>query len=236
MSVEIRRGSSRFTERAAGRLSHHGFSFGPHLDPDRLSFGPMVCHDDHLLGRGTGFEEHPHEGLEIVTWVVSGAVVHEDGSGGSAVLGAGECGVLTAGSGVRHSEIAGPDGPARFVQVWLTPDDPSAAPAHRHAPVDAAPGDGPVRVVGEGGPLAVGVAGAALDVARLGAGETVTLPAASRVHAFLTTGALLRSSLAEPLAAGDTLCVVHEEAGGTGPSSYDVTAAVPTELLVWSFR
>lgn len=227
MNVEIRRGTDRFVEREAGRLTHHSFSFGPNLDPERMSFGPMVCHDDHLLARGTGFEEHPHAGLEIVTWVVSGSVVHRDGTGSEAVLRAGGCGVLTAGSGVRHSELAGDDGPARFVQVWLTPDDPDAPPRYATSAVDAAPGRGLVRVVGDSGALAVGVAGAALDVARLEAGEVLTLPAAPRVHAFVATGALLRSSLAEPLSAGDAFCVTVE-------TSYDVTAAVPTELLVWS--
>ncbi|HWJ09446.1 MAG TPA: pirin family protein [Nocardioides sp.] len=228
MNAEIRRGTDRFVERAAGRLTHHAFSFGPHLDPERLSFGPMVCHDDHVLGPRTGFEEHPHEGLEIVTWVVSGTLVHRDGTGASAVLNAGECGVLSAGSGVRHAEIAGEDGPARFVQVWLTPDSPDAPPHHATAPVAAEPGQGLVRVVGDGGPLSVGVAGATLDVARLAAGESVALPATRLVHAFVATGALLRSSLAEPLSAGDAYCLVDR-------TSYDVTAAVPTELLVWSF-
>jgi hypothetical protein len=228
VSVEIRRGSSRFVERAQGRLSHHGFSFGPHFDPERLAFGPMVCHDDHLLGRGTGFEEHPHEGLEIVTWVVSGTLVHRDATGAAVELGPGDCGVLSAGAGVRHSEIASNAGTARFVQVWLTPDSPDLAPTYARAAVAAAPGDGLVRVVGEGGPLAVGVAGAALDVVRLAAGERVTLPEAAKVHAFVTTGALLRSSLAEPLSAGDAFCM-------TDAAAYEVTAAVPTELLVWTF-
>ncbi|KRB78362.1 hypothetical protein ASE01_03555 [Nocardioides sp. Root190] len=228
MTVEIRRGSSRFTEREAGRLSHHSFSFGAHYDPERLSFGPIVCHDDHLLGRGNGFAEHAHEGLEIVTWVVSGSVVHTDGTGASAVLGTGECGVLSAGAGVRHTELAGPDGPARFVQVWLTPDDASGEPTHATAGVEAVPGAGLVRVVGPGGPLSVGVEGAAFEVARLGAGEVLTLPAAERAHVYLTTGALLRFSLAEPLAAGDAICLTDEP-------SYDVTASVPTEILVWRF-
>ncbi len=228
VNVEIRRGTDRFVERAPGRLTHHAFSFGPHLDPDRLSFGPMVCHDDHVLARRTGFEEHPHAALEIVTWVVSGSLVHRDGTGASAVLAAGECGVLSAGSGVRHSEIASDEGPARFVQVWLTPDSPDTTPRHAKAAVAAGPGRGPVRLVGEGGPLGVGVAGAAFDVARLDASESLALPAAPLVHAFVATGALLRSSLAEPLSAGDAFCV-------SDGASYSVTAAVPTELLVWSF-
>ena len=226
--MEIRRGTARFVERAAGRLSHHAFSFGPHLDPDRLSFGPMVCHDDHVLGPGAGFDEHPHAGLEIVTWVVSGAVVHRDDTGAEELLRAGDCAALSAGTGVRHSELAADTGPARFVQVWLRPDEPDRPPAYARARVAAEPGAGLVRLVGDGGPLAVGTGGARLDVVRLDAGEAVALPAASRVHAFVATGALLRSSLAEPLSAGDALCV-------TGGTSYELRAGVPTEILAWSF-
>ncbi len=227
MTVEIRRGTARFADRAPGRLTRHSFSFGPHYDPERLSFGPMICHDDHLLGSGRGFDEHPHSGLEIVTWVVSGALAHTDSEGRSVTLGAGECAVHTAGSGIRHSEHATADGPARFVQVWLTPDDPGAAPRYGKASVDLEPGAGLVPVVGAGGPLTVGTAAASYAVARLGAGETLTLPAAPRVHAFVATGALLRSSMAEPLAAGDAFCFTDEPA-------YDVTAGVPTDVLVWS--
>ena len=59
-----------------GRTTRHSFSFGDHYDPENVGFGPMVCHDDHLLRGGAGFPDHPHRDLEIVTWVLSGAVVH----------------------------------------------------------------------------------------------------------------------------------------------------------------
>lgn len=228
MSVEIRRSTTRFAERRPGMVTHHSFSFGSVYDPERLSFGPMVCHDDHLMGTGRGFDEHPHDGLEIVSWVVAGAVEHQDSLGGSRVLRAGECGVLTAGAGVRHSERATGPGPARFVQVWLTPATPAAEPTHRSATPEVAPGAGLVPVVGAGGPLSVDVPGASFAVARLGLGESVTIPAAARVHVFVATGALLRFSLAEPLGAGDAFEM-------TGEGDHTVTAAVPTELLVWSF-
>ena len=68
-------------ERERGRRTQHGFSFGAHYDPDWLSFGPIVCHDDHLLGAGKGFDEHPHSDLEIVTFVVSGSLRHTDSLG-----------------------------------------------------------------------------------------------------------------------------------------------------------
>ena len=216
-------------ERAQGRRTQHAFSFGAHYDPQWLSFGPMVCHDDHLLGRGQGFEEHPHADLEIVTFVVSGSLVHADSLGTEESLGAGDVAVLSAGAGVRHREVAATSGPARFVQVWLKPDQVGTPPAYARTSTDAVqPGAGLVPVAGTGSELEVGVAGAAYAVARLAADETVTLPAAGRLHAYVASGALVRSSLAAPLETGDAYCFVDEPA-------HQVTAAAPTELLVWTF-
>lgn len=228
MTVRIRRTAARFVDREPGRLTRHAFSFGTAYDPDWVAFGPMVCHDDHLLGAGRGFDEHPHSGLEILTWVVSGTVVHQDSAGDRVELGPGECGLLSAGSGIHHSEHASAHGPARFVQVWLTADDPSAQPHHDRTAVSATPGDGLVPLAGTGAPLRLGVADASYAVARLGAGEQLTLPEAPRVHAFVATGALRRSSMAEPLQAGDGFFL-------DGEPERTVTAGVPTELLVCVF-
>jgi quercetin 2,3-dioxygenase len=229
VTVTIRRSSSRFVEREQGRRTQHGFSFGAHYDPEWLSFGPMVCHDDHLLGSGRGFEEHAHTDLEIVTYVVTGSLVHADSLGTSGVLEAGEVAVLSAGAGVRHSEMAAATSSARFVQVWLTPDQVGTPPAYARTSTRAAvPGAGLVPIAGAGSDLEIGVAGASYAVARLGANEKVILPAAARIHVYVVSGALQRSSLAEPLQAGDAFCFVDE-------SGHQVTAAAPTELLVWTF-
>ena len=83
VAVEIRRGTHRFMERVQGRLTAHAFSFGSSYDADHVRFGPMVCHDDHLLRVGEGFPPHDHADLTIVTWVISGALAH-DGSAGPA--------------------------------------------------------------------------------------------------------------------------------------------------------
>lgn len=227
--MEIRRSSSRFVERSPGRRTQHGFSFGAHYDPEWLSFGPMVCHDDHLLGRGRGFDEHAHADLEIVTYVVSGALEHRDSLGTFGTLAAGEVAVLSAGAGVRHSEAAAATGQARFVQVWLTPDRAGSVPKYaRSAATDSRPGAGLVPIVGAGSGLEVGVAGAAYGVARLDAGERLILPVASRLHLYVASGVLLRSSMAAPLEAGDAFCFTDEPA-------HQVRAGVPTEILVWTF-
>ena len=212
MKVVIRRGSDRFVERVSGRLSKHGFSFGEHYDPDWLGFGPLVCHDDHLLGSGIGFDAHSHEGVEIVSYVVEGELVHTDGAGEQVVVPAGSAAVWVPGEGAlgTHSEHASANGPCRFVQVWLR--STGEAPGYRV--VDPALG------------LSVGTA--ALQLVRLDGGETYTFPAAPMVHAFVATGALLRASLAEPLSAGDAYLL-------TDRSDVTVTAGVPTTLLVWTF-
>jgi redox-sensitive bicupin YhaK (pirin superfamily) len=219
VSVEIRRGTGRFLTRGEGHFTRHSFSFGQHYDPDNVRFGALVCHDDHLLGPGRGFEDHPHRDLDIVTWVITGELHHSDSDGHTGVVRRGEVQVLSAGSGVTHAEIAGPDGPTRFVQSWLTPAVEGVPPSYAVTPVEVVPGE--LTEV-------VRVGDAVLRVARLAAGDTVALPGGAHQHVYVATGALVRFSMAEPLSEGDALRMVDEP-------EHAVTAAVPTELLVWSF-
>ena len=205
-------------ERHAGRATWHSFSFGADYDPDRVSFGPMVCHDDHRLALGQGFPTHSHRGLVIITWVLQGSLTHTDPSGSAVEVEPGSVAVLRAGAGFEHSEVASSP-QTRFVQVWLTADG-ETEPAYDVASVDL-----------DGGSLVTASAplpGAAFAVARLDAGQTATLPAAPLVHVFVARGALTRFSLAEPLHDGDAFLMTNEPA-------HEVTAPVPTELLVWSF-
>ncbi|MEP9384395.1 pirin family protein [Nocardioides cheoyonin] len=207
-------------------MTWHSFSFGGHYDPTRTGYGPMVCHDEHLLGEGRGFDTHHHERLEIVTWVLSGALEHRDSTGSATVLRPGSVGLLSAGSGVEHSEIASAP-QTRFVQVWLAaaPGAESRPPSYAVSPVPLVDGSfvEALRVADvEQGP-------AVLSVARLDAGQEVVLPEGRLRHLFVASGALLRNSLAEPLVAGDAFEISDER----GPVA--VTAGVPTQLLLWSF-
>ena len=221
MSTELRRGTGRLVTREPGRETFHSFSFGPHYDPANLSHGPLVCHDEHRLEPGAGFPDHRHTDLEIVTWVVSGELVHD----GTSVLRPGQVAVQSAGSGVVHSEVAGGT-PVRFVQAWLRPDDVGGTPSRAVAAVSYA--DGALTpVAGEGSALPLEVAGATLAACRLREGDAVTLPQAHRLHAFVVTGRVLGAD--EALDAGDALRLVDEP----GPT---LTAAGDAELLVWTFR
>ena len=230
VSVEIRRGTARFLTRGDGYVTRHSFSFGAHYDPGNVGFGPMVVHDDHLLRAGRGFDDHRHRDTEIVTWVLTGALEHRDLDGRAVTVRPGEVQVQSAGSGITHAESAGAGGPVRLVQAWLTPDETDTAPSYAVAPVSLPPGE--LVVVASGhrpAPARLGVRDATFLIARLGPGDTVALPDEPRQHVFVGAGALRRSSLAEPLADGDAFRIVDQP-------GLELTAAVPTELLVWSFH
>jgi redox-sensitive bicupin YhaK (pirin superfamily) len=229
MTMALYAGSERTSATAAGRVTRHSFSFGPHYDPANLGFGPLVCHNDDVLdpsGAGVaGYPDHPHSELEIVTWVLEGALVHTDSTGARHVVEAGRAQVLSAGTGIRHSEVADrASGRCRFVQAWLAPSLPGAVPSYvlGEAP---GPSSGLLEVVGGDG-LPIGTTGARLLVARLLAGQSVELPEDPRQHVFAATGAVEIGG--RPLRAGDAVRI-SDEPGRV------VRASEPTELLVWSF-
>ncbi|WP_210649639.1 pirin family protein [Nocardioides sp. SYSU D00065] len=225
MSTVLYVGSRRSSSTAAGRVTHHSFSFGPHYDPANLGFGPLVCHNDDRLDPGAGYPEHPHSELEIVTWVLEGALVHTDSTGARHVVEAGHAQVLSAGAGIRHSEVAdASSGRCRFVQAWLAPSRPGGAPSYVRGEAPA-PGTGLAEVVGGDG-LPIGARGARLLVARLANGQSVTLPQDPRQHVFAATGAAEVAGLA--LGAGDAVRLADEP-------GHVVTARADAELLVWSF-
>lgn len=195
MGVVLYGGSHRFRTTEPDRTTRHSFSFGPHYDPANLGFGPLVAHNDDLVSPAGGYPDHPHRDLEIVTWVIDGALLHTDSVGHRSLLRPGTVQVQSAGSGMRHAEIADPgSGPTRFVQAWLRPDEPGLPPERHLASDPGLAGAGLVPVVGrpsaDGAALPLGVAGAGLLVARLAAGEEVRLPEGSRQHVFVAEGAV----------------------------------------------
>ena len=225
MAVALYAGWQRSSSTAAGRVTKHSFSFGPHYDPANLGFGPLRCHNDDVLDPSSGYPDHPHSELEIVTWVLEGALVHTDSTGARHVVEAGRAQVLSAGTGIRHSEIADPgSGRCRFVQAWLAPTDPGTEPAYVLGEVPP-PASGLVDVAGGSG-LPLGVVGARLLVARLAPGGTVTLPDDPRQHVFAATGSVVVGD--ESLAAGDAVRITDEP-------GHLVRASEASELLVWSF-
>lgn len=185
MTVELRRGADRFRTRAEGRDTFHSFSFGPFYDPANLGFAALVAHNDENLPPGTGYDDHRHSDVEIVTWVLDGALRHTDSTGRTAVLEPGEVLRTSAGSGIVHAEVSASTGPTRFLQTWLRPDEAGVVPSFASTTV----GTGPdlVEVVGPTGAVDVGTRGARLFVGSPGPG-TLILPDAPRLHVFVVSG------------------------------------------------
>ncbi|MGI3784620.1 MAG: pirin family protein [Janthinobacterium lividum] len=241
--VEVRRSADRFTTVAPARTdevaegwttTRHSFSFGEHYDPERVGFGPLQALNDETVRAGEGYPEHTHRDVEIVSWVLSGALAHSDSSyddRSPVTIAPGNVQVLSAGSGVTHAEGAADDASVHFVQTWVRPDEPGGTPDW------AGGGVADLRLAAEWVPVASGSdpdaltalrsRGTTLWVTRLTAGEGRTLPAAPSAYAFLARGSVDVDGVGL-LDEGDALQL-------TLPAPLLVTARSPAELLVWTF-
>lgn len=104
------------------------FSFGDYHNPKRVSFGSLRVINDDVIAAGAGFDMHPHKDMEIITYVRDGAILHRDSMGNAGRTGAGDVQVMSAGTGVYHSEAASPDQPTRSYQIWIRPRERSLPP------------------------------------------------------------------------------------------------------------
>lgn len=121
--IDVRRAAARYRVDMPGITSWHCFAAGPHYDPDNLSFGPVIACDEHLLEPGAGFTAHRHARVELLSWVLDGALRHEDPGGRVAIVRPGQVQYQRAGAGIEHVERNASDAaPLRFVQLWLSDD------------------------------------------------------------------------------------------------------------------
>lgn len=108
--------------------ARHHFSFADYVDPDRMQFGPLRVWNDDLFRAGGGFPMHSHRDMEIITYVHTGAITHEDSLGHRGVTTAGNVQVMSAGRGIIHSEFNHGDGDLGLFQIWILPDRAGHAP------------------------------------------------------------------------------------------------------------
>ena len=109
--------------------TRHHFSFAGYRDPDRMGWGALRVWNDDEIAPGAGFPPHPHADMEIITYVREGAVTHRDSLGNEGRTEAGDVQVMSAGSGVRHSEYNLEPGATSLFQIWVLPDRAGGAPA-----------------------------------------------------------------------------------------------------------
>lgn len=243
-TVDVRRAGERFVTRASWLDSKHSFSFSHHWDPRNTHHGVLLVNNDDVVAPGTGFETHPHRDMEIVTWVLEGSLVHQDSEGHRGVIHPGLAQRMSAGTGILHSEkndawragVGEPhDRPVRFVQMWVLPDELGIEPGYEQLDVTGELDRGSWVTVASGmdryrdeSAIRIRNRYAALHVARLQPGTTVTIPDAPWTHVFVARGSVDMEGVG-PLGEGDAVRL-------TGVGGQALTAAGDAEVLVWEMH
>ena len=129
--VDIRRGDDRGTTEFGWLHSRHSFSFGRYHDPERNSFRSLRVLNDDTIDPGGGFGRHPHDNMEIISWMLDGALEHTDSSGRRGVVKPGDVQVMTTGRGIEHSEMnASRTEAAKLIQIWIEPAERNLEPTY----------------------------------------------------------------------------------------------------------
>jgi redox-sensitive bicupin YhaK (pirin superfamily) len=134
MKNVIHRNETRGRAHHGWLKSHHTFSFADYFRPDRMNFGALRVLNDDEVDPGKGFLTHPHKNMEIVTIPLSGALRHRDSTGREAVIRHGEVQIMSAGSGIAHSEVnASEEEPVTLLQIWVLPEEIDISPRYDQA-------------------------------------------------------------------------------------------------------
>lgn len=212
--------------------ARHHFSFANYYDPNRMSWGRLRVWNDDEIAAKSGFPPHPHADMEIITYVRTGAITHEDSMGNRGRTGAGDVQVMSAGTGVRHSEFNLEDETTTLFQIWIETDKPGARPGWGMKPFPKADRSGKFQVLASGNPV-----DGALDInadarvlgATLKAGESLTYELAEGRRAYLVPAV-------GTVEVNGTVLNARDGAGIKDEPSLTVTAREDAELVMVDSR
>ena len=207
--MQVRKGNERGFGDHGWLRSFHSFSFADYYDPDNMGFGALRVINEDRVTPGMGFGTHGHSDMEIISYVLEGAVEHKDSMGNGSVIRPGDVQRMSAGTGVRHSEFnpSKTDG-VHFLQIWIEPGVKGIAPSYEEKHFDAASKRGKLRLVASSDAREGSVKlhqDASLYAALVDGAEKVThtLAAGRRAYVHVARGSV--SVNAQALAAGDAL-------------------------------
>lgn len=213
--------------------SRHSFSFGQYYDPDHMGFGALrVINDDRVSG-GAGFDTHGHKDMEIISYVLEGALAHRDSLGSGSVIRPGDVQVMSAGTGIRHSEFnASKTDPVHFLQIWIIPEKQGLKPAYAEKHFPETERLGGLRLVaspdGRDGSLAIRQ-DASIHAAVLEKGSELGHPLAAGRRYWLQAAKGMLDVNGQPVMEGDGLAITKEE-------SLSLRARTRSEILLFDLQ
>lgn len=232
-NIEIRRADERGRTRIGWLDSAHSFSFGRYYDPSRMGYRSLRVINDDWIQPGAGFGEHGHDNMEIISWAVEGGLRHGDSLSNSYVLRPGEVQVMSAGTGIRHSEFNDSSTePAHFLQVWIEPASVSVAPRYGQKAIDAGARRNAFAPIASGRDADVEAGAlpihqdAAVLIADIDAGASASyaLGEGRGAYVYVVTGAVELAGHA--LSAGDAAIVET-------PGAFTVTAGAASQVMLF---
>lgn len=138
MELTLHRATTRGHAHHGWLNSHHTFSFASYQNPKRMNFGVLRVLNDDIVAGGMGFSTHPHENMEIVSIPLEGDLQHKDSMGNSTVIRQGDIQVMSAGTGVQHSEFnKNADQEVKFLQIWMFPNKMNVTPRYDQMTLNA---------------------------------------------------------------------------------------------------
>lgn len=213
--ITVRNAADRGVTRLPWLDSRHTFSFAEYFDPEHVGFRSLRVINDDRVREGAGFGRHPHRDMEIVSYVLEGAIAHRDSLGTGSTLRPGDVQRMTAGTGILHSEFNPSESePLRFLQIWILPERPGLAPGYEQRAFPESERRGRLRLVAAREPGSSGAVtihqDASIYAGLLGPGDRVEHPLSPGRGAWLQVA---RGSVAlngVPLAEGDGARVEDE--------------------------
>jgi redox-sensitive bicupin YhaK (pirin superfamily) len=228
--ISIRKSNERGHADHGWLNTYHTFSFGSYFDPAHMGFRSLRVMNEDRVAAGQGFGTHPHKDMEIVSYVLEGALEHQDSLGNGEVLRPGEFQRITAGTGIAHSEFNPlQDQPTHFYQIWLLPRRNGLAPSYKQKRFDDSELRNTLRMVaspeGENGSLTIHQ-DARIYLAKLDAKKTVEFDLSSGRHAWLQ---VLRGTVM----LNGTMMDASDGAAVSNESKLAITAAANAEVLLF---
>lgn len=207
--------------------ARHHFSFASYHDPKRMGWGSIRVWNDDVIAPNSGFPPHPHRDMEIITYVRTGAITHEDSMGNKGRTGAGDVQVMSAASGVRHSEWNAESESTTLFQIWIEPNRTGGEPSWGMKPFPKDARSGAFQVLASGlgdeGALPIRTDGRVLG-ATLAAGQSLTHTVGAGRHAYLVpaTGAITI----------DGTAVGARDGAALGQGTHMITAVEDAEIVL----